>query len=102
MSPEAQHRFGDSTPTRQRSLASEAFRYEHWLFASAQLSHDPSLVPRLDFDSRGSAEWTLRKTGAGHRSVPEAAIVGCGRAEGRWRANPGLIPGRPHVFVVST
>lgn len=75
---------------RQRSLASEAFRYEHWQFASAQLNEDPSLVLRLDFDSRGGTDWTLRNTAEGSRSVPEATIVGCQRVEGRWREKPAL------------
>ena len=36
---------------QQRSLAGEAFRYEQWQFASAQLNQDPSLVVRLDFEN---------------------------------------------------
>ena len=36
---------------QQRSLASEAFRYEQWQFASARLNQDPSLVVHLDFEN---------------------------------------------------
>jgi hypothetical protein len=75
---------------QQCSLASEAFRYEQWQFVSAQLNQDPSLLLRLDFDSWGSAEWTLRNTAESNRSVPEATVVGCVRAEGRWREKQAL------------
>ncbi len=70
---------------QQRSLASEAFRYEQWQFANVKLNQDPSLLVHLDFESPGSTEWTLRNAAERNRSVPEAIIVGCARAEGRWR-----------------
>jgi hypothetical protein len=70
---------------QQRSLASEAFRYEQWQFANAKLNQDPSLLVHLDFGSPGSTEWTLRNAVERNRSVPEATVVGCARAEGRWR-----------------
>lgn len=75
---------------QQRSLASEAFRYEQWQFANAKLNQDPSLLVHLDFESPGSTEWTLRNTAERNRSVPEAIIVGCARAEGRWREKLAL------------
>lgn len=75
---------------QQRSLASEAFRYEQWQFASAQINQDPSVVVRLDFENLGGADWTLRNTAERNRSVPEATIVGCQRAEGRWREKQAL------------
>jgi hypothetical protein len=75
---------------QQRSLASEAFRYEQWQFASARLNQDPSLVVHLDFENLSGSDWTLRNAAEGNRSVPEATIVGCQRAEGRWREKQAL------------
>ncbi len=75
---------------QQRSLASEAFRYEQWQFASAQLNQDTSLVVRLDFEHLGSSDWTLRNTAERNQSVREATIVGCQRGEGRWREKQAL------------
>lgn len=75
---------------QQRSLASDAFRYEQWQFANAKLNQDPALLVHLDFESPGSTEWTLRNAAERNRSVPEAVIVGCARAEGRWREKLGL------------
>ncbi len=74
----------------QRSLASEAFRYEQWQFASAQLNEDPSLLVRLDFENLSGTDWTLRNAAEKNRSVQEATIVGCPRAEGRWREKQAL------------
>lgn len=75
---------------QQRSLASEAYRYEQWQFANAKLNQDPSLLVHLDFESPGSSEWTLRNTAERSRLVQEAIIVGCARAEGRWREKLAL------------
>jgi hypothetical protein len=75
---------------QQRSLASEAFRYERWQFASAQLNQDPSLVVHLDFENLSGSDWTLHNAAEQNRSVPEATIVGCARAEGRWREKQAL------------
>jgi hypothetical protein len=75
---------------QQRSLASEAFRYEQWQFANAQLNQDPSLVVHLDFENLSSTDWTLRNAAEKNRSVRDATIVGCVRAEGRWREKQAL------------
>ena len=75
---------------QQRSMASEAYRYEQWQFASAQLNRDPSLLVRFDFESSGSKDWTLVNTTEKNRSVQEATIVGCVRAEGRWREKQAI------------
>jgi hypothetical protein len=75
---------------QQRSLASEAFRYEQWQFANAQLNQDPSLVVHLDFENLSSTDWTLRNAAEQNRSVRDATIVGCVRAEGRWREKQAL------------
>ena len=70
---------------QERSLAAEAFRYEQWQLANARLNLDPSLVVHLEFQDLGTSDWTLRNTAEGNRSVPDATVVGCQRAEGRWR-----------------
>jgi hypothetical protein len=75
---------------QQRSLASEAFRYEQWQFASAQLNQDSSLVVHLDFENLSGTDWTLRNAAEENRSVPETTIVGCQRGEGRWREKQAL------------
>jgi hypothetical protein len=75
---------------QQRSLASEAYRFEQWHFASAQLNQDPSLVVRLDFESPSRADWTLRNTADKNALVDGATVVGCVRAEGRWREKQAL------------
>jgi hypothetical protein len=75
---------------QQRSMASEAYRYEQWQFASAQLNRDPSLLVRFDFENPGSKDWTLRNTTEKNRSVQEATVVGCVRAEGRWREKQAI------------
>jgi hypothetical protein len=75
---------------QQRSLASEAFRYEQWQFANAELNQDPSLVVHLDFENLSSTDWTLRNAAEKNRSVRDATLVGCGRAEGRWREKQAL------------
>jgi len=75
---------------QERSLASEAFRYEKWQLANARLNQDPSLVVHLEFQNLHTSDWRLRNSAEGNRSVPEATIVGCQRAEGRWREKQAL------------
>jgi len=75
---------------QERSLASEAFRFEEWQFASARLDDDPSLLVRLDFETLGGTDWTLRNMAARNRSVASATVVGCQRGEGRWREKQAL------------
>ena len=75
---------------QQRLLASEAFRYEQWQFASAELNQDSSLVVHLDFENLSGSDWTLRNAAGKNRAVPEATIIGCQRAEGRWREKQAL------------
>lgn len=82
--------FASMLEFQQRSLASEAFRYEQWQFANAQRSQDPSLVVHLDFENLSGSDWTLRNAAEKIRSVPEATMVGCRRAEGRWREKQAL------------
>jgi len=82
--------FASMSELQMRSLASEAFRYEQWQFASARINQDPSLVVHLDFENSGDSDWTLRNTAQRNQSVSEATIVGCQRAEGRWREKQAL------------
>ncbi|MGO9199050.1 MAG: LamG-like jellyroll fold domain-containing protein [Limisphaerales bacterium] len=72
------------------SSASEAIRYDQWRVWSARLSQDPSLVVHLDLENLGDADWTLRNASEKNRSVPDATIVGCQRAEGRWPEKQAL------------
>jgi hypothetical protein len=73
-----------------RSLAAEAIRYDQWRVASARLNRDPSLIVRLDFENLGGSDWTLPNAAERNLSVPDATIVGCRRAEGRWREKEAL------------
>jgi hypothetical protein len=82
--------FASMFELQMRSLASEAFRYEQWQFASARLNQDPSLVLHLDFENLSESDWTLRNAAERNRSVQDATIVGCQRAEGRWREKQAL------------
>jgi hypothetical protein len=75
---------------QRRSLASEAFRYERWQFANAQLNEDPALLVHFDLQNLDSTDWTLRNTAAGQRSGLDGVIVGCARTEGRWREKQAL------------
>jgi hypothetical protein len=75
---------------QQRSLASEAIRYDQWRVASARLNQDPSLVVHLDLENLNDSDWTLRNAAEKNRSVPDATIVGCRRAEGRWPEKQAL------------
>jgi len=75
---------------QQHSLASEAFRYEQWQLANAKLNQDPSLLVHLEFQELNNADWTLRNTAERNRSVQDATVVGCERAEGRWREKQAL------------
>jgi hypothetical protein len=75
---------------QERSLASEAFRYEQWQVANARLNQDPSLVVHLEFQNLNTSEWMLRNAAESNRSVQDATIVGCQRAEGRWREKQAL------------
>jgi ferric-dicitrate binding protein FerR (iron transport regulator) len=75
---------------QQRSLASAAFRYEQWQLANARLNQDPSLLVHLEFQELNNADWTLRNTAERNRSVQDATVVGCERAEGRWREKQAL------------
>jgi len=75
---------------QERSLASEAFRYEQWQLANARLNQDPSLVVHLEFQNLHAGDWALPNTAEANRGVFEATRVGCQRAEGRWREKQAL------------
>jgi hypothetical protein len=82
--------FGSLFAFQERSLAAEAFRYEQWQFANARLNQDPSLLVHLEFQDLDTSDWTLRNSAEGNRSGQGATIVGCQRAEGRWREKQAL------------
>jgi len=75
---------------QERSLAYEALRYEQWQVANAILNQDPSLLVHLEFQELNDGNWTLRNSAEHNRSVEDATIVGCQRAEGRWREKQAL------------
>jgi len=75
---------------QKQSSASEALRYEQWQFTTAQRVEDPCLVVYLDFENFSTAVWLLRNTAVNGGAAPEAIIVGCSRAEGRWREKQAL------------
>jgi hypothetical protein len=82
--------FASMFDLQTRSLAAEAVRYDQWRVTSARLNQDPSLAVHLDFESLSDSDWALRNAAEKNRSVPDATIVGCQRAEGRWREKQAL------------
>jgi Concanavalin A-like lectin/glucanases superfamily/FecR protein len=86
-SPEA---FASMSELQTRSLAAEAIRYDQWRVTSARLNQDPSLAVHLDFENLSESGWTLRNAAAKNHLAPDATIVGCQRAEGRWREKQAL------------
>ena len=76
--------------TAKTVSAAEAIRYDQWRVASARLNQDPSLVVHLDLENLGDSDWTLRNAAEKNKSVPEATMVGCQRAEGRWPEKQAL------------
>ena len=75
---------------QERSLASEAVRYDQWRLSSAQLNRDPSLVLRFDFENLTDPDWTLPNKAEKNGPTEGGIIVGCQRAEGRWREKTAL------------
>jgi len=75
---------------QQRSLASEAVRYDQWRLSSAQLNRDPSLVVRFDFEDLSDPDWALPNKAEKSALAEGGIIVGCQRAEGRWREKTAL------------
>jgi hypothetical protein len=75
---------------QERSLASEAVRYDQWRLSSAQLNRDPSLVLRFDFEDLSDPEWALPNKAERNGTAEGGIIVGCQRTEGRWREKTAL------------
>ena len=75
---------------QERSLASEAVRYDQWRLSSAQLNRDPSLVVRFDFENLNDPDWTLPNKAERNGPAEGGIIVGCQRAGGRWREKQAL------------
>jgi hypothetical protein len=59
-----------------------------WQDASVVANADPTLLVRFDFESAGVADRTLANVAAG--AMGDAAVVGCGRSEGRWPGKGAL------------
>ena len=75
---------------QEHSLASEAVRYDQWRLSSAQLNRDPSLVLRFDFENLSEPDSTLANRATTTGQAEDGSIVGCQRAEGRWREKTAL------------
>jgi hypothetical protein len=75
---------------QERSLASEALRYDQWRLSGAQLNQDSSLVVRFDFENLGDTGWTLPNKAARNGVAEDGVIVGCQIAKGRWREKPAV------------
>jgi len=75
---------------QERSLASEAVRYDQWRLASAQLDRDLSLVVRFDFENVNDTDGTLPNKAARNGLTEDGIIVGCQPAQGRWREKKAL------------
>ena len=69
---------------QQRSSAAEVMRHEAWRAASSRLDEDPSLLVHFDFEPGNSPDWRLPNTSRRKGTAPDATIVGCPWAEGRW------------------
>jgi hypothetical protein len=82
--------FSSMFELQKRSLEAEAIRYDQWRVANALLNQDASLVVHLDLESLSDSDWTLRNAAEKNQSAPEATIVGCQRAKGRWREKQAL------------
>ena len=67
-----------------KSSAAEVLRHEQWRAASSRLDEDPSLLAHFNFEQTDSSDWRLRNVSAGKNVAPDATIVGCQWAEGRW------------------
>ncbi len=75
---------------QERSLASEALRYDQWRLSGAQLNRDPSLVVRFDFENLGEPDGTLPNQAVRNGLTEDGIIVGCQPAQGRWREKKAL------------
>jgi len=74
---------------QERSLASEAVRYDQWRLSSAQLNRDPSLVVRFDFENL-DPDGTLPNKATRNGLTEDGIIVGCQPSQGRWREKKAL------------
>lgn len=82
--------FGSLFELQKLSSAAQSVRYDQWRVWSARLNRDPSLVVHLDLETLGDSDWTLSNASEKNGLVPEATIVGCQRAEGRWPEKQAL------------
>src|SRR5262249_55893903 len=52
--------------------------------ASSRLDEDPSLLVHFDFEQAEPSDWRLPNSSSRKNVAPDATIVGCQWAEGRW------------------
>lgn len=71
-------------------LADQHLRLQSWRAASAQLSHDPSLILHFDFEDVTALERTLHNRAAGPAAAGDATLVGCSSEQGRWPGKHSL------------
>jgi ferric-dicitrate binding protein FerR (iron transport regulator) len=71
---------------QEKSLATQALRYNRWRVASERLNRDPSLLVRFDFEDAKPTRWQLENVCNRKRSeaMNSATIVGCQWVQGRW------------------
>lgn len=74
----------------RRSAESQKRQYDSWKSRQARWNADPSLLVRFNFESMTGGEHTLRNVSASPNAIGNAAIVGCGPAEGRWAGKGAL------------
>jgi len=67
-----------------KSTAAEVLRHEEWRAAAGRLDEDPSLLVHFDFEQADTSEWRLQNASGRKNAAPDATIVGCQWAEGRW------------------
>ena len=71
---------------QEKSLATQALRYNRWRAASERLNRDPSLLIRFDFEDAQPSRWQLENVCKRKRNDPtnNATVVGCQWVRGRW------------------
>jgi hypothetical protein len=73
-----------------RAAAARRQRYESWQASEDRGNADPALLARYLFDLPETGGRSLRNCARSPSAAGEAAIVGCGRAEGRWPGKGAL------------
>lgn len=69
---------------QNKSSEAEVLRHEQWRAASLRLDEDPSLLVHFNFEPEAASDWRLPNASRRNAAAPDATIVGCQWAEGRW------------------